>query len=856
MRTVVGLAIALILLAPGAMRAETVGVRSGDHEGFTRILVQFAGQEKWVFGRVDGGFEFRPDRADIGYRLDGIYDRIDRARITDVRDIGAGRLFLAVDCTCHGTVFELEDGQVVLDIVSGPAREPGTGVDAVLPVFVRDTETLPDLAPDGPLLAKLEPKAAQASVVVSDRAGLPLTLPRLGAPLVLPDRGREAEPERVPPMPDVPDRAIPTEEVVLPEVAAQPQSAPAEVPLDPDRAARIAQTETVLLEQIARAAAQGLLDADMSEVEQGIAGAKPEVESEPPPPVVEPPVQPATPRGHVSVETGVDRALSARDATTGETDEGEACIDPEFFDISGWGSDIQNGTDIGAYRSSLVGEFDIASGDGVTALARNYVYIGFGAEAKALIHRYPGSIERPDLLYAMAEIMDLGQSSTAEELVDQMACDGATALWATLAQPALRPGQSINRNAVALGFGTLPVHLRRHLGPGLADDFLAAGDRETADKIRAAIDRAGDTRSSEYGLLTAQFDLEDGNVDRATETLDHVVSAGDATLPEALLHRVEATLSSGGAVPEDIVVLLDGLVVQFRGTDTARQMADAGIRARASGADFTAAFAQLDAAFGSGLIAPDRAGQLREDLFHGLTGNTDDVEFLRLSLPRLGEVSRLDGSVRQALASRLLDLGFAGPARTALGDGAAMPQPEERMLLARAALLEDRPAAAIGYLAGLADETSLRLRAEALDMARDHPGALRAHADIAEHEEMLRAAWQGGLWSEVARLDQGPMGSAALLMTAGPSVQTDDGASPAATQDGEPPGADGIAGTLAPTTEGAGPPRADETPLAAAQALIEQSQATRMTLNALLTTVPAPAAIAEARSHPGTDPVN
>ncbi|MCB1331103.1 MAG: hypothetical protein KDK28_17385, partial [Maritimibacter sp.] len=287
--------------------------------------------------------------------------------------------------------------------------------------------------------------------------------------------------------------------------------------------------------------------------------------------------------------------------------------------------------------------------------------------------------------------------------------------------------------------------------------------------MRAAIDRANDgtgegesdRATSDYGLLTAQFELEDGELDRATATLDGVVAAGDATLPEALLQRVEATLNAGGAVPEDVIVLLDGMAFQFRGTDTARLMVDAGIRARSSAGAFDAAFAQLDSADAAGLLSVDRSAALRDGLFARVVHDTEDTDFLRLSLPRVAEIAGLSADQRHALSGRLLDLGLTEAAREALGNIATMPEPDDRVLLARAALIENRPAVAIGYLAGLVDETALALRAMALDMARDHAGALGAYAATGDREKMVQMAWRGGLWPDAAALDTGPIGVAA-----------------------------------------------------------------------------------------------
>ncbi len=780
--------VVLLACLPTAAMAETFRVRSGEHEGFTRLVIDFREREDWVFGRVDGGFEFRPFREDIGYQLGRVYDKIGRKRISEVTDLGQGRLFVAVDCHCHAVTSALADGKVVIDIASGPAPQPGVGADAVLPPIEMHAAREAGFTEEEPAVS-VQAEAARP-VVVSDRAGLPLTFPRAGG-------------EKLPLAPG------PVAEGPAPDPDTSGQATLAETD---DRETRIARTETVLLEQIARAAAQGLLEADMSEIEASVAGARPQTPAAAPRPAIAPPRPPVTRRGHIAVETGVDRAVAGGNRKSGETAEGEACMDPAYFQIADWGGEVANGANIGAYRSHIVGEFDIADSEHVTALARNYVYITFGAEAKALLRQYPGSVERADLLFAMAEIMDDGHSTQAETLVEQMGCDGATALWATLAQRELHPGQTINRDAVTLAFGALPPHLRRHLGPDLADKLLAAGDRDTAELIRAAIDRAGAAADADAGLLSARFDAEDGRIEQAEETLDAVLATGDPVLPEALLQRVETTLAAGGAVPDDIIVLLDGMAFQFRGTDLQRQMTDAGIRARASISDFAAAFDQLETAQDEGLFTAERAVALRGRLFERLTQDAATPDFLRLSLPRLDTLAGISGNVRHLLAGRFLELGLTGPARRVLSQNGALPAETGRLQLARAALMERKPAVAIGYLAGFADAEAERLRAEALDLARDHDGAVLAFESLGEADRALQAAWRGGLWSEVATRDQGPLGAAAQLMAKREAASS--------------------ASTEMP---------ADQPPLGAAQALIDNSRATRETLEALLETIAAPA---------------
>lgn len=845
MRRLVSLLAALLPLLPVPAVAETVRVRSGDHDGFTRLVIQFDEAEDWVFGRVDGGFEFRPGRDDITYALDGIYQRIGRNRIADVRDLGDGRLFLAVDCACHGVVDELADGRVVLDMVRGPARDPGTGADARLADFEPAAPIQPESPPaDQQVREEIFPR--RIPLVITGRDAVPPILPVIRLPLAPPGEAPRADAPATPAPDAESPPALPEDSPdapVEPEIA-DPVPAPA-----PDVHARVAQTQAALLEQIARAAAQGLLDADTSEIDRSVAETRPPVEDEPAPlPDVVPSRLPAVPRGHVSIETSIDRAAARGAPKQDKTDDGDACIDPAYFDVPNWGELDETGADIGAYRSRIVGEFDIADGRGVTALARNYIYITFGAEALALMRRYPDEVERPDLLRAMAEIVDEGQSAVAPALVDQMACAEATALWATLAQPELHNSQSINRQDIVLAFGALPPHLRHHLGPGLADKFLAIGDRATAVLIRAAIDRAAGEPTSEYDMLSAHLDLEAGDLDRATATLDKVVENGDATLPDALLERVETTLANGEAIAADLVALLDGLAFQHRGTELGRRMTDAGIRARASAGELAEAFAQFDDATETGALPPERQAMVEQELFDRLARDADDVGFLRLTIERLDRAATLPTRSRQQTATRLLDLGFQRPARRVLDAQGAVPDPESRRLFARAALMDSRPDVAIGYLAGLEDEQARRLRGQAMEMAKDHPAAVRIFGEIGDPAAGLRAAWRGGLWSDVAELDQGAEGAAARLMVGGPG----DATLPGAAETGAPEigNVDGVSPNEVPP--GTRPTADRPVSLAAGQALIDESRATRDTLRALLEELPTPSQDPAAVTAPGS----
>lgn len=828
-------ALALLLLWPGfwpnAGVAETIGVRSGEHADFSRLLLQFKAPQEWSFGRVDGGFEFRAAREEVTFGLDRVFDLIPRRRVQDVRDLGDGRLFIAVDCDCHVDAFALARGQVVLDFKSGPPPSTPSPFEARLK------------APDG---GSPEGSAGLASLRRPDpaslRAGLPLFIAAgaVAEPSATTDDASDDAAQTVPPvsLPAPPagesSAAIATpdhgpdhgSEQGVDQTANQTANRIADPaagtdPVASARTGRVAETESALLGQLARAASQGLLEADLADFEARVDDARSPAVTPDPPPKVErrAPLPPVTERGHIAIETSIDRAFADFPRAGRTTQDGTICVKDDLVAVETWGAPLDEGTSLGEFRSRIVGEFDISDGQGITDLTRHYVYITFGAEAKALIQHYPDDVVRGDLLYAMADIVDHGVApDAAEALADQMSCDGAIALWAALAQSELPRGEALNRAAVVRSFSALPPHLRGHVGPGLAEKLLASGDKDTAMTIRAAIARAVETETPSVEMLDAQFEAEAGEVQMAQARLDDVIDDASDVLPQALLDRAELALSRGEALPDKLVALLNSVAFEQGGTPLEGPLRDAEIRALTLTPDFDAAFTQLESDSALASLPKDRREVLRETIFESLAQAGSDESFLVLTMAKIDAAASLSAPSRRLIAERFLELGFARPARRVLGGEGQMPERDDRFLYARAALLEDRPDIAIGYLAGLESDAAQALRAQALFQARDHEGAARTYAQIGDAPAELRAAWLGGLWPTVADLDQTAQGAAARLMAG----------LPPAVQDGEEA-----------STDAAQEPA--DTPIAQGRALLEASRAARDTVKALLDQTGAPA---------------
>lgn len=801
------LALLLLALMPASLLAENVSVKSGDHAGFSRLLLDYDGALDWTFGKVDGGYEFRPMGSNLSWDVSGVFDKISRTRIRDLEDLGDGRLRLDVGCDCHADAFVLRDGQVVIDIKDGPPERADSPFENLLPPAGEAGVGSPEMHGD------------------PEREGTRVTLPsarpspqnaRAGLPLMLP-----ARPARQDTLFAAPDPAPPSSDVSeAPAISPEPPVL-ASLP-EPRAANRVARTEAALLEQLARAAAQGMIEADIRQIEDDVrAATEPPVASgndqHEPAPAILPPAEVA-PGSHVSIETAVDRAAPHAPSTSSLDSEGKRCLAPDIFNIAAWGNPDAAGSQIGAYRSRTLGEFDRADTSAVANLARHYIYLTFGAEAKALMRTYPDVVPHQDLLSIMADVVDFGHATSGPDLAAQMDCAGETALWAVLAQSQLRRGQRINAEAVSLSFAGLPAHLRRHLGPGLVKKFLAMGDLGTADRIQNAMARGAGEHDPAGSVAEARVDLALGNTADAADKLDQVIARESDVLPEAVVTRVQAALDAGQSVPENQISLLQSLAFERKGTAQANDLVALEIRARAASGDVATAFARLEDAHEIPGFTPGQLDALRGEVFSALARDSADPTFLTLAVPRLETGVTLPADLRRTMAERFIDLGLASPARQLVTSSGAIPDKADRVLLARISLLERRPELAVSYLAGLDDEVANRLRADALEATGDFTGAVSLFDELGDLDRGARAAWRGGLWPDLAARQSGAMTVAAEFMVT----------------------------RSRPTMEGSAADSADvrlgdvdsPPPLAASQSLIDASRETRDMLETLFKAFP------------------
>ncbi len=161
----------LMCLVCGTAAAETVPVRAGEHDGFTRIVLQLPAGVTWSLGRGPDGYLLETEGAGITYDLGAAFDYISRQRIAGIRPVpDSPDLAIDLACTCHVVASQTPAGLLVIDVKDGSGKEiPSDSAVPVRPETDLSTfwlDRLPQAGPGEPVATPdataAEPKADPA----------------------------------------------------------------------------------------------------------------------------------------------------------------------------------------------------------------------------------------------------------------------------------------------------------------------------------------------------------------------------------------------------------------------------------------------------------------------------------------------------------------------------------------------------------------------------------------------------------------------------------------------------------------------------------------------------------------------
>lgn len=410
------------------------------------------------------------------------------------------------------------------------------------------------------------------------------------------------------------------------------------------------------------------------------------------------------------------------------------CADETLLDVQAWAESGSPLDLLASARSGLYGEFDQVDTEAVLRSVRLHLHLGFGAEAiqMARLVSDPQATETLSLYTSMGRIID-GEPDPATPFATMLDCDGPAALWAALARDRLPRGKGINRAAILRAFLALPPHLRNHLGAGLAERFLAAGDPDAAHMVRDAMARTPHAEPQSIALLDAASDLYLGNADSAQRHAADAVGL-DGNNADGLVTLVEAHFRKLQPLGADVPDTLRSFEREIR--DGAR-----GEQVRRAIVLSLALSDQFDAAFGYQDLAEDMIA----DLWRVAASRADDDTFLRHAVLPAGAIPpKVPQNLELDIAKRLLDLGFPDAALAWTGPVSVADPPPRRLAAAAALLRLGDARSVVKLLAGLDDPESAAVRAQALLQLNDLPAAAAALASAGKPEDAARVElWQG-----------------------------------------------------------------------------------------------------------------
>lgn len=669
-------AVILTVLACSAS-AQSARVTSGEHDGFTRLVVDFGRVVDWQFGRDDDGYRLRVPGVGTSYDLARAFALIGKSRLAALEALAPnGDLKIGMACSCHAIPFEFRPGIIVIDLKDGPPPKGSS--------FETELEMVAD---------NREPVA-----LAEAQTAAPFDWTRLA----LEQMGRET-----PQASGLPAVSEPASRLALqpPDPALQP-------------------LRDNLVQQLAVGASQGVIEFERDLPRQALSESQ-------------------FPSAQIRMSNAASAVSAPADGVDGDLGaEGVVCLDDQSLDIASWGDETAPAmSQVGALRASLSGEFDEADPAVLTQSVRLLLYFGFGAEARQEISAFDLATAEAPILRALGYLMD-GEPDRDKVFTGQAACGGSAALWAVLYDETLRKGDPIDEGAIRLAFSALPMHLRKLLGPRLADRFLAFGNTGAARAVGDSIGRAQENSDSKGILMEAELELDLGAAKEAEALANAVLADPGQDHQLALISLTASRVAQEMPIGQEVVLALAAYINESRGGPLEYRLKEALMLAQASSGDFASAFKAL-AEF------PDKT-----DVVWGLLAKlaTDEVFLNQAVLPPEAALPKVTTQTAQSIAQRLVAAGLGKAAEQWLnGFDSIDPQ-----LMAEVALQNRDARAALTALAGNDTDEATALRLSALDLLGGfalQADIHRARGDIAGETSALAKAQD---WEALSARDEGP----------------------------------------------------------------------------------------------------
>lgn len=693
----------LCCLLTGPAFSQQIGIRSGAHDSFARLVLDAPPGINWTLKQSLTGVELTLEGHQDGFNTSTIFDKIDRTYISSVSG-DRSSIFVEFACECGAEAFNEGSSMIVLD-VSNAEESPDKDVDGRALDFVGNRELRFEKEKSDGIVDEVESK--------NDSMAPVSVVPRI-EPL---------------------DSAI----QMLPNHPETPSA----------NAGRLSDARDRITRQIGTAATRGILDPVRDSSKPSIGYPKPQIDTGifgPASDDVALTSLGSEATSNVRISNSNTLPPDLQRTVSASISDGFSCIDPQRIDVTSWGSEDTLSQQVSQLRGQLYGEFDELEADVALELARTYLYFGFGAEARQiLLLDRDVKAGNPELL-SMAAILEYGHSPDSKYLSRFLECDSEAALWAILSLQNIDPTTSLNIDAALLSASALPMHLRGILVPELSRRLLAYGDADSASAALRSLERAPEDLNSNASLAKADLELADKNTEQAQERLSEIVTSNSEQSAKALIRFVDSHLAADSEIDENVATLVEAYAQEMRDDPLEAELRRTHVLALGKSGQFSAAFDALHRM----RARKTEAGQdtLRSSVLDLLVRNSDDIEFLEHAFDQIDIAPEsLTPKARFQLAQRLAKLGFSQQAQIVLESGVGYTDQETVALLrAEISLSLERPLEALAHLFGVNSEAASRLRAQAEANSGGFSQAHQIYSELENTAQMQSVAWLSGDW--------------------------------------------------------------------------------------------------------------
>ncbi len=762
------LATAFFLSASPLVAQQTVSVQSGEHDGFTRLVLAIDPAVDWQVETSRGAATIRfPGRA-LGFSTARIFDRIAKDRIAAVsaaQPESGAELKLELDCKCEVQSFAFDGKYIVIDVYDGPPLDP-----------LAAAETPPPWQPDS--LPYIQPSNAPArftAYVMSEPPAQPRLLPDPPKPgaAPVPETAALAPPAAPDTVAEVgpvdagrgdPEAGVVSDMEAMAGAVVSDMNTGVEAQDDPEMLARIEEAQSQLLAQLTRAADQGLVDFVPAPVP--VAEVAPEPEPEPAPPPEETPPS-AEMLQQLSARTAY--AQSNEDALSEIVNQFAMpqCLEDARFSMQGWGGEAGFSTRLAELRSSLLGEFDTPVPDIAESLVQLYLRYGLGAEARLTLAETGVELENGLVYNDMAALLEGEPERVAGPVLQGAGCGGAHEMWYLASGRGAY--QVLEPLAITEAFSEYPIEVRALIGPPLAQAFMDRGQVEAGHVVLEIVRRADSGVTTAQRMAEARVMQAQGDPAGAAEIYRTLALESGEQAPEALIAYARALLETDETLPDTLLLDLESAAFFNRETAYADDLRlwEIRVRARIAGAD--AALAQIEE---SARARPDLEPALQEiaaEIF-SRTGAEDLGDFayaqMVLRFASLLDQGPQGDAARLRIAEEMAAIGLPETALDVLSPNLSRPSPESRRIEAASYVQLFQPARALEVLADADSLDAYKIRLNAYLQMKDYAAVARLlNEDYASEISVNDVALRAGDWEKIQ--DAGAVGTLAAYVQGG-----------------------------------------------------------------------------------------